>query len=122
MNQENENLQSNKTNNNNDSKNSKQKNKIKSASFFKLQYYFLTKSDKYFLILAILGSFGTGIALPLFSLFFGQTISQLNNITSTTEFVDYFFQLCLKFIYVGIGTLAGGIMMYYFWTYLGMVS
>lgn len=104
------------------SKNSNKNNihhKIDPVSFFKLLYYFLTPCDILIVYLGIVGSFGTGISLPLFSLFFGETISNLNTITSIQQFKDYFYEMFLKFIFVGLSTLVGGILMYTLWTYIG---
>jgi ATP-binding cassette subfamily B (MDR/TAP) protein 1 len=92
-----------------------------SVPFFKLLGHFLTIVDKWIVVLGFIGSFAVGISLPLFSLFFGESISKLNFIGSSQEFVDIFFSLLLKFIYVGISMLVGGILMYFLWTYNGRV-
>jgi ABC-type multidrug transport system fused ATPase/permease subunit len=92
-----------------------------SVSFYKLLYHFLTTRDKWLLVLAFIGSFGVGISLPLFALFFGESLSQLNFIGSIDDFVDIFFNLLMKFIYVGISMLVGGILMYFLWTYIGRI-
>jgi ATP-binding cassette, subfamily B (MDR/TAP), member 1 len=100
-------------------KENKEINKNISVGFFKLQYQFLHGIDYLILFWALLGSIGTGISLPLFALFFGETVSELNNITSPDQFVDYFRLMCLKFVYVGLGTLIAGILMVSLWTYNG---
>ena len=97
------------------------KNNFKAVSFFKLQYKFLSCCDIVIVIFAVFGSIGTGIALPLFALFFGDTVTQLENVISGAQFVEKFREMCLNFVYVGVGTLFSGTLMVTLWTYNGRI-
>jgi hypothetical protein len=99
----------------------KEKKKNKSIGFWKLIYHFLNTKDKWMVFFAFIGSFCVGISLPLFALFFGESLSNLNFIGSIDEFVYIFYELLLKFIYVGVSMLLGGIMMYFLWSYIGRI-
>lgn len=98
-----------------------EKKKIKSIGFWKLIYHFLDSKDKWMVLFAVFGSFCVGISLPLFALFFGESLSNLNFIGSIDDFVYIFYELLLKFIYVGVSMLVGGILMYFLWSYNGRI-
>lgn len=89
------------------------------GSFCKVQYKFLRKSDFCIYFLGVLGSFGLGIALPIFALLFGDLVSNLYKILSVSDFLDKFLNLCFSFIYVGISTIVSSILMITCWTNIG---
>ena len=61
----------------NDEKNQVEKKNI--VSFWKLQCHFSDKIDILFLIIAIIGSVGAGVSMPIFALIFGATINSFND-------------------------------------------
>ena len=95
----------------------------KAASFFQLQYQMSTSCDNIIMIIALLGSLGMGISMPLFSVVFGGSINTFGtvNASGNETFISDISSLCAKFVYVGLGIWASGYIMIWLWGYNGRV-
>lgn len=95
--------------------------KKKPVSFFKLQYSLSKGKDCLYVLIACIGAIGTGIAMPLFAIIFGGTINGLRpeEQANPDSFKDTINDLCLKFVYIGLGMWASGFINLTFWNYNG---
>jgi ATP-binding cassette, subfamily B (MDR/TAP), member 1 len=95
----------------------------KAASFWQLQYGLMKRFDVFVVIIATIGSIIMGLASPLFSIIFGGTINSYGSASSTSPeaFIEDIKQLCLNFLYVGIGMWAAGYVMIWLWGYNGRI-
>jgi ATP-binding cassette, subfamily B (MDR/TAP), member 1 len=95
----------------------------KAASFWKLQYGLMKRFDVFVIIMGTIGSIGMGLTMPLFSVIFGGTINTFGAASATNPdaFIDDISQLCLKFMYVGLGMWAAGYIMIWLWGYNGRI-
>lgn len=75
----------------------------KPVSIYQLYFEFATCKDLFYIILAIIGSLASGIYIPLFSILYGGTISQLGPRNSYEDFIQNVNSMVLKFIYIGLG-------------------
>lgn len=78
----------------------------KQTATFKELFSLATPVDILLMIAGSIGSVGMGVAMPTFNILFGQIINQLNY--SGSSFEQLVGQLCLIFVYVGIGTIFFG--------------
>lgn len=92
-------------------------NNGKSVSFFKLEFSLATKFDIFIIILGFLSSLGLAISMPLFSILFGGTLNNLGS--DPIALFESIKELCLKFVYVGLGMFAAGALMICCWSYSG---
>ena len=92
----------------------------KSVSIFKLLCHFTKRWEVLILILALLGSAGTGFAMPLFSFIFGRT---LNNLSEDIKDLDDFFsimkQMSLDYVYLGAAVFFLSFLMTSCWGIIG---
>jgi|LauGreDrversion4_2_1035121.scaffolds.fasta_scaffold660566_1 ATP-binding cassette subfamily B (MDR/TAP) protein 1 len=104
-------------------KEEKVKDVQKAASFFQLQYALSTPCDNVIMIIALLGSLGMGISMPLFSVIFGGSINTFGtlNTKGNETFLSDISSLCLKFVYVGLGIWFASYLMIWLWGYNGRV-
>jgi ATP-binding cassette subfamily B (MDR/TAP) protein 1 len=94
----------------------------RAVSFFKLQYSLLKKFDVFMIFVALMGSFGMGIAMPLFSIIFGGSINSFGaSSANPNTFLDDIKALCAKFVYVGLGMWAAGYIMIWLWGLNGRI-
>jgi ATP-binding cassette subfamily B (MDR/TAP) protein 1 len=95
----------------------------KAASFWQLQYSLMKKFDVFVVIIAVISSIIVGLASPLFSIIFGGTLNSYGSASSSSpeEFIEEIKQLCLKFLYVGLGMWAAGYVMIWLWGYNGRI-
>ena len=94
----------------------------KAASFFELQYTLLKRFDYLVITFAMVGSIGTGIAMPLFSIIFGGSINAFgggDGSVNPDQFIEDIRSLCLKFLYVGLGMWLAGFIMIWLWNFNG---
>jgi hypothetical protein len=104
-------------------KEEKVKDVQKAASFFQLQYALSTTCDNVIMIIALLGSLGMGISMPLFSVIFGGSINTFGtlNTKGNEAFLSDISSLCLKFVFVGLGIWFASYLMIWLWGYNGRV-
>lgn len=95
----------------------------KAASFWKLQYSLMKRFDVFVIIIATIGSICMGLTMPLFSIMFGGTINTFgaSSTTNPETFIEEIRQLCLKFLYIGLGMWAAGYLMIWLWGYNGRI-
>lgn len=86
------------------------KNKYPSVSFFKLQFTLSGAVENTYFILGIIGAIGMGIAFPIFSLVFGDTMDEFGDDVDTEVFLSNIEDLAKKIIYVGLGMLVASTM------------
>ena len=96
--------------------------KSKAVSFFKLQYTFTRAKDLPVIILATLASFGLGIAMPLFAITFGGSMNSFgdSNKVDPSIFIEQIKNMCLQFLYIGLGMFAAAFLMMWLWSYNGL--
>lgn len=92
----------------------------KSVSFFKLQYALMNKKDLFLSIIATLSSIAAGLAMPLFDYTSGITINKLGPKNDKETFMKSISEMCLIFVYIGIGGLVFGFLMSLLWSLLGI--
>ena len=86
--------------------NSYSENASKQTATFKELFSLATPVDIMLMIAGSIGSIGMGVAMPIFNILFGQIINQLNY--SGSSFETIVGQLCIIFVYVGMGTIFFG--------------
>lgn len=91
------------------------KDDIKPVSFFKLECFLASGSDKVIIILAILGSLFAGAAMPLISLLLGKVINQFNGTIDPAQVPELVSGLITNFLLCGVAIFLGSFMMVYFW-------
>jgi ATP-binding cassette subfamily B (MDR/TAP) protein 1 len=94
----------------------------KSVSFFKLQLFQTNVKEKLMIVGAIIGSLGAGLSMPIFAIFFGQTINNFGPMfSSEASLLDRITDISKKFIYVGLGVGVAGFIMVWLWMYMGQI-
>ena len=93
--------------------------KSESVSFFKLQYTYCGPKDLVIVICGTLASFALAISLPLFSVTFGGSVNNFNNISGNNDYIHQMGKMCLAFLYIGIGMFVAGFFMIWLWSYNG---
>ena len=103
----------------NDEKNQVEKKNI--VSFWKLQCHFSDKIDILFLIIAIIGSVGAGVSMPIFALIFGATINSFNdtNVNNPQILSSVVGGMAINYIIAGSGVFFFSSLMVTFWTLNG---
>ncbi len=99
-----------------ENKEEKQSNK-NSVSYFKLQFSLAKKFDIFIIFIGFLSSLGLSISMPLFSILFGETLNNLGS--DPLKLFESIKDLCLQFVYVGLGMFAAGALMICCWSYSG---
>ena len=93
---------------------------LKPVSLSKLLCYFSNKGEIILLILALIGSAGTGFAMPLFSFIFGRTLNSISgSITDPDEFLSVMKQMSLNYIFLGAGVFSMSFLMISTWGIIG---
>ncbi|VVA89732.1 unnamed protein product [Arabis nemorensis] len=68
-----------------------------------------TSKNSYDVLLMIFGSIGAagnGLSIPLMTLLFGDLIDSFGENQNNKDIVDVISKVCVKFVYLGLGTLA----------------
>jgi ATP-binding cassette subfamily B (MDR/TAP) protein 1 len=93
----------------------------KAVSFFQLQYALSKKFDIFLVFLGLIGSIGTGLSMPIFSIIFGGTVNDFGPSAQTDKekFLNTIEKMCLKFIFVGLGIWFCSFLNIWLWTYNG---
>lgn len=89
----------------------------KADGIFELYFKFATKTDSILIVLAMIGSVGSGLSMPVFSLLFGSTISGIgpaNSLDSLTESIN---DILVKFSIVACAMFVAYFMNSAFWIY-----
>ncbi|KAK7259118.1 hypothetical protein RIF29_24716 [Crotalaria pallida] len=82
----------------------KQKEKAETVPYYKL-FSFADSTDIVLMIVGTIGAVGNGVGMPLMTLLLGQVINNFgDNQSSTTNIVNDVSKICLKYVYLGIGT------------------
>jgi len=82
-----------------------------------LQFSLAKKFDIFIIIIGIISSLGLAISMPLFSILFGGTLNNLGS--NPVGLFESIKELCLKFVYVGLGMFVAGTLMICCWSYSG---
>lgn len=91
----------------------------KPVGVFKLYYALSDRLDIFFMIIATLGSMGSGVAMPLFAILFGGAISNLGNLNGQSLLV-ILATMRNQFYYVGTGMLVANLLSMGVWMMVGM--
>ncbi len=101
-------------------------NTKKAASFWQLQYTFSKGfKDAFIVTVAIIGSIGMGLSMPLFSIVFGGTVNSFGSTAgpfNREAFIEDIRKMALNFLYVGLGIFASGFMMIWLWSLNGKTT
>ena len=89
----------------------------KPVGIFDLYFKFSTKTDYILIFLAMLGSLGSGVAMPLFSILFGGTISEYGPKNDAKSLEDSINSMVIKFLLVGLGMFVANFMNSSLWIY-----
>jgi ATP-binding cassette subfamily B (MDR/TAP) protein 1 len=95
--------------------------KGKSVSFFKILYSEAKTKEYILTIIAFLNSILIGLAMPMFSLIFGNTINDFGSGVGK-DFLESISNMCLRFVYLAIAMLVAGTLATWLWTYTGRIT
>ncbi|KAL2345535.1 hypothetical protein Fmac_006820 [Flemingia macrophylla] len=82
---------------------SKQKEKAETVPYHKL-FLFADSTDITLMAVGTIGAIGNGLGMPLMTLLFGELIDSFGNNQFSPNVVKQVSKVCLKFVYLGIGT------------------
>jgi ATP-binding cassette subfamily B (MDR/TAP) protein 1 len=85
-------------------KEEKSEEKANTVPFYKL-FAFADSSDVLLMICGSIGAIGNGMSLPFMTLLFGDLIDSFGKNQNNKDIVDVVSKVCLKFVYLGLGTL-----------------
>ncbi|XP_019418665.1 PREDICTED: ABC transporter B family member 11-like [Lupinus angustifolius] len=89
---------------NTNGENSKQKEKAETVPYFRL-FSFADSTDIMLMVVGTIGAMGNGIAMPIMTILLGQVINTFgSNQTNNANVVDDVSKICLKFVYLAMGT------------------
>ncbi|XP_048591525.1 ABC transporter B family member 5-like [Brassica napus] len=77
--------------------------KAKTVPFYKL-FSFSDFTDVLLMIVGSIGAIGNGLGFPLMTLLFGDLIDTIGRNLFTNDIVELISKICLKFVYLGLGT------------------
>jgi ATP-binding cassette subfamily B (MDR/TAP) protein 1 len=89
----------------------------KPVGVFELYFKFANKTDIILIILAMIGSVGSGLSMPIFSLLFGSTISFIGPTNSLEEITDSINNILIRFSIVACAMFCAYFMNSSFWIY-----
>ncbi|KAG5374654.1 hypothetical protein IGI04_039250 [Brassica rapa subsp. trilocularis] len=101
-----------------DTKKEKNDEKTKTVPFYKL-FAFADSIDVFLMICGSVGAMGNGVCLPLMTLLFGDLIDSFGQNQNNKDIVDVISKVCLKFVYLGLGTLGAAFIQVASWMITG---
>ncbi|KAG7595575.1 P-loop containing nucleoside triphosphate hydrolase [Arabidopsis suecica] len=99
-------------------KEEKSDEKAKTVPFYKL-FAFADSFDVLLMICGSIGAIGNGVCLPLMTLLFGDLIDSFGKNQNNKDIVDVVSKVCLKFVYLGLGTLGAAFLQVACWMITG---
>ncbi|KAH0853355.1 LOW QUALITY PROTEIN: hypothetical protein HID58_093267, partial [Brassica napus] len=96
----------------------KKDEKAKTVPFYKL-FAFADSYDVLLMICGSVGAMGNGVGLPLMTLLFGDLIDSFGQNQNNKDIVDVISKVCVKFVYLGIGTLGAAFLQVACWMITG---
>ncbi|CAH8390935.1 unnamed protein product [Eruca vesicaria subsp. sativa] len=94
------------------------KEKPKTVPFYKL-FSFSDSTDVLLMIVGSIGAIGNGLGFPLMTLLFGDLIDTVGRNLFTNDIVELISKICLKFVYLGIGTFVAAFLQVSCWVITG---
>ncbi|XP_019100296.1 PREDICTED: ABC transporter B family member 11-like isoform X1 [Camelina sativa] len=88
--------------------------KTKTVPFYKL-FAFADSFDVFLMICGSLGAIGNGVSIPLITLLFGDLIDSFGQNQNNKDIVDVVSKVCLKFVYLALGTLGAAFLPNHHW-------
>ncbi|XP_010426878.1 PREDICTED: ABC transporter B family member 11-like [Camelina sativa] len=92
--------------------------KTKTVPFYKL-FAFADSFDVFLMICGSLGAIGNGVSIPLVTLLFGDLIDSFGHNQNNKDIVDVVSKVCLKFVYLALGTLGAAFLQVACWMITG---
>ncbi|XP_010504005.1 PREDICTED: ABC transporter B family member 11-like isoform X2 [Camelina sativa] len=92
--------------------------KTKTVPFYKL-FAFADSFDVFLMICGSLGAIGNGVSIPLITLLFGDLIDSFGQNQNNKDIVDVVSKVCLKFVYLALGTLGAAFLQVACWMITG---
>ncbi|KAG7614804.1 putative ABC-type xenobiotic transporter [Arabidopsis thaliana] len=92
--------------------------KTKTVPFYKL-FSFSDSTDVLLMIVGSIGAIGNGVGFPLMTLLFGDLIDSIGQNQSNKDIVEIVSKVCLKFVYLGLGTLGAAFLQVACWMITG---
>ncbi|KAG7652820.1 AAA+ ATPase domain [Arabidopsis suecica] len=99
-------------------KEGKNEEKANTVPFYKL-FAFADSSDVLLMICGSIGAIGNGMSLPVMTLLFGDLIDSFGKNQNNKDIVDVVSKVCLKFVYLGLGTLGAAFLQVACWMITG---
>ncbi|KAG2320296.1 hypothetical protein Bca52824_013509 [Brassica carinata] len=96
----------------------KKDEKAKTVPFYKL-FAFADSYDVLLMICGSVGAMGNGVSLPLMTLLFGDLIDSFGQNQNNKDIVDVISKVCVKFVYLGLGTLGAAFLQVACWMITG---
>ncbi|KAF3522452.1 hypothetical protein F2Q69_00049630 [Brassica cretica] len=101
-----------------DMKKGKIEEKAKTVPFYKL-FSFSDVADVLLMIVGSIGAIGNGLGFPLMTLLFGDLIDTIGQNLFTNDIVELISKICLKFVYLGLGTFVAAFLQVSCWVITG---
>ncbi|KAG2252450.1 hypothetical protein Bca52824_082586 [Brassica carinata] len=92
--------------------------KAKTVPFYKL-FSFSDVADVLLMIVGSIGAIGNGLGFPLMTLLFGDLIDTIGQNLFTNDIVELISKICLKFVYLGLGTFVAAFLQVSCWVITG---
>ncbi|XP_013751442.2 ABC transporter B family member 5-like [Brassica napus] len=93
--------------------------KAKTVPFYKL-FSFSDSTDVLLMIVGSIGAIGNGLGFPLMTLLFGDLIDTVGRRNLfTNDIVELISKICLKFVYLGLGTFVAAFLQVSCWVITG---
>ncbi|KAF3489564.1 hypothetical protein F2Q69_00052429 [Brassica cretica] len=92
--------------------------KARTVPFYKL-FSISDSTDVLLMIVGSIGAIGNGLGFPLMTLLFGDLIDTVGRNLFTNDIVELISKICLKFVYLGLGTFVAAFLQVYCWVITG---
>ncbi|KAL0655230.1 hypothetical protein Bca4012_075814 [Brassica carinata] len=92
--------------------------KARTVPFYKL-FSFSDSTDVLLMIVGSIGAIGNGLGFPLMTLLFGDLIDTVGRNLFTNDIVELISKICLKFVYLGLGTFVAAFLQVSCWVITG---